>query len=171
MRSLPAALVLAAALTFAAPCADAQRDASTPGVGSRVRVTEEGGRVVGRVAAVGPDTLFLRAGGGGLLAVPEAGIRRVEVSWGVDRWRGARRGARIGAVAGGVAAGIATYLNDPNCEFCFRGGPDGDYLAGAFFGALFGGSAGAVVGAVVGVERWEVVPHARGGLSVGVRVR
>ena len=76
--------------------------------GARIRVeTSNGDLVMGRVAMVRGDSLWLRAVRTDSLTVYSgASVRQYEISLGKDRWRGARRGAAITGAISLIAVGL-----------------------------------------------------------------
>ena len=128
--------------------------------GSRVRLSLAGPdekRLIGRVAAVGSESLSLVAGGGrDTTAVPLRSISRLELSRGRRSiGGGALLGGAIGAGLG--AAGTLVWV----ASSCFKtatssGGncPTGGTAAEVI---LAGGAAGALVGVLVRPERWRRV--------------
>jgi hypothetical protein len=130
--------------------------------GARVRLASDalpGAAVVGRVSRWTDDILALAVSepdaplGGVPLAVPQASVRRLEVSLGRrSYWKqGALSGAILGA-AGGAAAQVDT---SESCSldsdaYCSRG-------EAVAFSAVTGALLGGLVGALVKTERWQKV--------------
>jgi hypothetical protein len=135
-----------------------------PGRRIRVATDSQPRAVSGAMMSYRSDTLVYRPDrGGGLIAVPLASIRRLEVSGGTrtNRKRATTLGFAAGALVGGTI-GLSMY-DKPTCSggiSCVNVGP-----MEALFGAVAGGAAGALVGYVVGArprEIWNHVPPCRG---------
>lgn len=151
--SIRAALA-ATLLALCAPDLPAQ-DASSSGpvAGMRVRVlapTLDPQPFVGRMVAIGGDSLLLAATGGLATArLPRAVVARVDASDGHDRLGSALRYGGIGLVAGSVLGVIAVRHEA-------HGNPLVP-MAGAFAGAVLGAPIGATIGAILAPERWRTV--------------
>ena len=77
-------------------------------------------------------------------------IERLEVSRGIDRWRGVLRWGLIGAAGGALLGGAANSSEiNPTAK---------EFLTGAGSGAAVGGIVGGAVGYFLGRERWQAVP-------------
>lgn len=176
MRRLVLVLGALAALPAAVP---AQSPWLRPGL--RVRVTSADVTspvVTGEIGAVGADSLVLlrRIGARDTLrmAVPMAGITRLEVSQGRhSRWQ---TGLAIGLGAGALTGAIIGASSGSDLLFTST--------ANAFIGAVvftpIGGTIGLVAGALTKHEDWETVPLGRpmvalrpgpgGRLNLGLRI-
>jgi hypothetical protein len=138
--------------------------ARTVAEGDRVRVTLRHGaaarRLVGRITAVGRDTLFLNAEGQTApMAIPKATIEKLEISTGQhgNAGRGALIGLGVGAIGGGiVGAADASHCNNSQSFCLFSSGGEMAIVA-TVFGAI-GTVLGAVVGAISRSDRWETTP-------------
>ncbi len=106
----------------------------------------------GTIESVDGGTLRLRVPGtAGLLTVPRASVRRLDVSRGVSRGASMVERAVGGAMGGAVSFAL---LNDPKRT----GGPHyrTDWRA-AGVGAAWGGGIGALVGLIFPYEHWHRV--------------
>lgn len=168
---------------------DAQQ-MTTPVVGDRVRIkadarTLAGGSTIGTLVSTSEDSVVIDADGG-LLYIPAASVRRLDVSRGRrNRGTGLLRGAGGGLLIGGVAGaviGAATYEECRSEEFLGCLLSPTSPAESAMWGGFVVGVVGAVIGGVVGLaspgERWQrtswaqsvsVVPAAGGGMGLSVR--
>jgi hypothetical protein len=158
MSRLIAVLLVFALARPDALLAQAAETPATLAPGARIRLTSAGEKP--RTAVVVShtrDTLLVRWPEiAGPVAVPLAGISRLEVSTG--RHRRVRKGMALGTVAGsvtGALVGAATYEPCTSTEFlgCFLE-PQSRAQAAAW-GALAGGTLGFVVGSLAGLPRRE----------------
>ena len=127
-------------------------------VDQRVRLwTDAADAVVGRVAAVTPQSVQVAVAGVDPITVATTAVRRVEVSRGqTARGAGFRKGALRGAV---ILGAIGAVLNALQHE---QVGEDGATVAeaaalGLWSGGLFGGLIGGAIGAARAGDRWEQV--------------
>ena len=149
------------ALVVAVACAPLPCAAQSPlpvAVDQQVRVwTDAADAVVGRVAAVTPQSVQIAVAGRDPVTVATTAVRRVEVSRGTrSRGAGFRRGAIRGALILGALGAVLLPLQ--------RGevGDDGATVAeaaalGIWSGGLFGGLIGGAIGAARAGDRWEQV--------------
>lgn len=130
--------------------------------GSRVRVTAALPPLRGHVASVArltQDTLYL-ADSGASLAVPLAGVKRLELSRGRTGARSVLGRAAAGALLGAVAGGVLGLCGSGGCGGRDEGYGDG---MGILVGVPVGAAAGALLGGLSGVGRadreiWRRVP-------------
>jgi hypothetical protein len=137
-------------------------DEAEPSSGTRVRVQVfprvdgpgRARRLTGTLTESGPDGLVLTLPDEQRVTIPRAEIRKLEVSRGRNRGKGALVGAAIGLGVGLAVSGAA----GASC--------DGWSCLGAGFlfvvGTPVATVTGAGVGAAVGKERWQPVEAARG---------
>ena len=149
------ALIVAVACT---PLPSAAQSSLPIAVDQRVRLwTDAADAVVGRVAAVTPQSVQIAAAGGDPITVATTAVRRVEVSRGTtSRGAGFRKGALRGALILGALGAVLLPLQ--------RGevGDDGATVAeavalGLWSGGLFGGLIGGAIGAARAGDRFEQV--------------
>ena len=138
------------------PCA--AQSALPIAVDQRVRLwTDAADAVVGRVAAVTPQSVQIAAAGVDPITVATPAVRRVEVSRGTtSRGAGFRKGALRGALILGAIGAVLSALQHEQI------GDDGATVAeaaalGLWSGGLFGGLIGGAIGASRAGERWEQV--------------
>jgi hypothetical protein len=155
-RSLLVGVLIVAVACAPLPCA-----AQSPlpiAVDQRVRLwTDAADAVVGRVAAVTPQSVQIAVAGVEPITVATTAVRRVEVSRGqTSRGAGFRKGALRGALILGALGAVLLPLQ--------RGevGDDGATVAeavalGIWSGGLFGGLIGGAIGASRAGDRWEQV--------------
>ena len=153
--------VLVRALAVSVACAPLPCAAQSPipvTVDQRVRLwTDAAEAVVGRVAAVTPQSIQVSAVGAEPIAVATTAVRRVEVSRGqTSRGAGFRRGALRGALILGAIGAVLSPLQREQI------GDDGATVAeavalGAWSGGLFGGLIGGAIGAARAGDRWEQI--------------
>jgi len=147
------ALLLSLTTAFVAPHAEAQR-AESLAAGVRVRVTvpdslrqQAFGRrtrtLVGTLARVSPDTVWLHVGGPDTVRFARTGLRRVETSRGASRLASAFEFA----VFSGLFYGLAAYTVADDADRWRHAREYGGTAAGFGF----------IVGAVRPYERWRVV--------------
>ena len=177
MSRLIAALFL---LALAHPDTLAGQGARTAGSlapGARVRITSAGAEPrIATVVSHAGDTLLVRwPEFANAVAVPLAGVSRLEVSTG--RHRRVLKGLMWGSVAGGATGalvGAATYEPCEATEFlgCFLE-PE-NRMQSAAWGSLVGVTLGLVVGGFAGLaprERWQSVPLDARRVSLAVTPR
>jgi hypothetical protein len=155
-----------AAVVFGAGSTLAAQAPARPVVGDRVElVTRDGRRLVGTVAALGPDSIRLRHGPV-LLATEAAAFR---ASAGRDRWRGARRGAVAGVLTGAALVAFALHTDANASDVMIPS------TVLAVPAALVLTGVGAGIGAGVTRERWTAPTPLRVGAAspprgLGVRL-
>lgn len=136
----------------------------TPPLGVDVRLdTRDGKRIIGNVAGITSDTVYLRRfareGRSEIpRAIPFATIRAYAVGAGRDRWRGAGRGAIIGATLGLVLVGYALHVD--------AAGDKSDVIVPSIVfavpGAIVLTAGSALIGSLAAPRRWnEPVPLVR----------
>ena len=153
--------LLVGALIVAVACTPLPCAAQSPlpiAVDQRVRLwTDAADAVVGRVAAVTPQSVQVAVAGVEPITVATAAVRRVEISRGqTTRGQGFRKGALWGAV---ILASISAVSGALQHE---QVGDDGATvteaaLLGIWSGGLFGGLIGGAIGAARAGDRWEQV--------------
>ena len=163
MSRLIAGLLVLALAHPATLLSQAAPTAATLAPGARVRITTAGSeRQIGTVVAQRGDTLLVKwPEVANAVAVPLAGISRLDVSTG--RHRRVVKGLVLGTAVGGATGaliGAASYEPCDTTEFmgCFLA-PKSRMESAAVVGAA-GGVLGLVVGSLVGLarhERWQPV--------------
>jgi len=155
-RSVLVRVVIAAVACAPLPCA---AQSSLPiTVDQRVRLwTDAADAVVGRVAAVTPQSVQIAGAAVNPITVATTAVRRVEVSRGQHtRGQGFKKGALWGAI---ILASIGAVSGALQHE---QVGEDGATVAeaaalGIWSGGLFGGLIGGAIGAARAGDRWEQV--------------
>lgn len=155
-QSLLVRVLIVAVTCTPLPCA-----AQSPlpiAVDQRVRLwTDAADAVIGRVAAVTPQSVQISVAGIEPIIVATTAVRRVEVSRGqTSRGAGFRRGALRGALILAAIGAVSGALQHEQV------GEDGATVAeaaalGIWSGGLFGGLIGGAIGAARAGDRWEQV--------------
>jgi hypothetical protein len=127
-------------------------------VDQRVRLwTDAADSVVGRVAAVTPQSIAIAVSGGEPITIATSAVRRAEVSRGqTSKGQGFKRGALWGAAILASIGAVSSALQHDAI------GDDGATvteaaLLGIWSGGLFGGLIGGGIGAARSGDRWEQV--------------
>ena len=169
MRRIILALLV---LVFTTAVQSEAQVASALQQGIRVRVvTNEGGAIVGTIAApIGDSVVLSRSHEMAAFALSE--ISTVQVSRGKGRMKGAfikgAAGLGIGLLSGAII-GAATYTRDDECDsnsFCLFdciivcSRTDAALMAGTLVGGL-GLVVGTIAGVATGWEQWQAVPVPR----------
>jgi hypothetical protein len=137
-------------------------DETEPAAGARVRIRvspgveppRKGSRLTGTLTESGPDSLVLTLPDERRVTIPRAAIRKMEVSRGRHRGKGALVGAAVGLGVGLAVSGAAGATCDG--WSCLGAG------ALLVVGTPVATVAGAGLGAAAGKERWQPVEAARG---------
>lgn len=147
--------------TFVVACTPLPCAAQSPlpvSVDQRVRLwTDAADAVVGRVAAVSPQSVQIAVSGVEPITVATTAVRRVEVSRGqTSRGQGFKKGALWGAIILGSIGAVSLAFQHEQV------GEDGATVAeaaalGIWSGGLFGGLIGGGIGAARSGDRWEQV--------------
>lgn len=150
------ALILGALLSVSLPAALLSQKLADLQQGTRVIVTDQGGREVkGRVIRISTDSMFVSMNSVQTRTVPMSNVRSVKVGH-VSHLRGLVMGAAMGTLIGGVGGGVLGAMDD-SCDFLSCGrGQNAAFGAGAF------GTIGLVLGSLFGVmggkEVWQPLP-------------
>jgi len=157
MRCVPS---LVATVALLAPSAPLRAQQSAPPIeirsGSRVRLEAPGvvaRRTVGNVISRTADTLTIAGFDSPPVAVPIAGITRLDVSRGDSRVAGALHGIKWGAPIGlGLGALMVALADD--CRTCSNQPSAGAAIADL---GIAGAGIGAIAGAIAQHEQWSPV--------------
>jgi hypothetical protein len=143
--------------THEPPEGPAASDGRVAAPGVRVRVTQGGRRIVGRLAQWRGDTVVLARSAAKRDTVTLGPDTQIEISAG--RQSAALAGFLAGAVIGGAAGAAGASAFCEGLDFGFGGGDcDGSAATGGALGAFVVGGVGAAVGSAIHTERWVEVP-------------